>query len=205
MKKLNLGCGAQVVQGWINVDYAPGAKFAKIPFFRVINRRIKILNLNWDNSIYLHNLMKNFPWKENSIDIIYSSHTLEHFTKEDGLKFLKECYRVLKKDGVIRILVPDLECIINEYNKGIIRSDDFIHSLLVLYDKNSNRIKNKLAPFFQYPHKCMYDAKTLIIILNDLGFSTTSKIGFDSAIPEIEKIELHERTVGAVIVEGFKN
>jgi len=30
--KLNLGCGNQVVEGWVNVDYALGARFAKIPF-----------------------------------------------------------------------------------------------------------------------------------------------------------------------------
>jgi len=37
MKKLNLGCGSKTPSGWINVDYAPGAKLSKIPLVNKLN------------------------------------------------------------------------------------------------------------------------------------------------------------------------
>jgi len=66
--KLNLGCGSQVVDGWVNVDYALGARFMKIPFFRSLNRKVKIFNLDWNDKIFLHDLTRKFPWADSSID-----------------------------------------------------------------------------------------------------------------------------------------
>ena len=118
--KLNLGCGYQIVDGWINVDYGLGARLSKIPFLKSINKRVRLFNLdNWDTRIFLHDLTKEFPWKKESIDIIYSSHTLEHFSRSEGLGFLNECFRVLKKGGIIRIVVPDLQDIVNDYNNKL--------------------------------------------------------------------------------------
>jgi len=106
--KLNLGCGSQVVAGWTNVDWAPGARLAKLPLFKAINRKLRFFRADWHKDIVLHDLTRPFPWPEESVDVVYSSHTLEHPSKEEGLKFLKECHRVLRRGGIIRILVPDL-------------------------------------------------------------------------------------------------
>jgi len=42
---------------------------------------------------------------------------LEHFPKAEAAQFIKECYRVLKPGGIIRIAVPDLEQIVNNYTR----------------------------------------------------------------------------------------
>lgn len=107
--KLNLGCGFQVPDEWINVDYAFGARFVKIPFFRRLNRKLKLFDLDWNQRIYLHDLTRKFPWRDGTVDVVYSSHTLEHFTGEQGRLFLTECHRVPKRNGIIRIVVPDLK------------------------------------------------------------------------------------------------
>ena len=127
--KLNLGCGSQVINGWINVDYALGARLAKLPLFRKVNKLIKIFNLDWDNRIFINNLTKPFPWQDCSVDIVYCSHTLEHFSREDGVRFLNECHRVLKKDGIIRIIVPDFRYFVYEYLKGNLKAIFFLKSL----------------------------------------------------------------------------
>jgi len=49
------------------------------------------------------------PFEDSSFDIIYSSHTLEHFGRNEIFKTLKEWYRVLKKDGEFWIIVPDIK------------------------------------------------------------------------------------------------
>jgi predicted SAM-dependent methyltransferase len=202
--KLNLGCGSQVPDGWINVDYSFGARFAKIPAFSYINDKVKLFNLDWDKRIFIHDLTKTFPWPDNSVDIIYSSHTLEHFSKEDGAKFISECHRVLKPSGIIRIIVPDLKYCIHNYLCGLIPADEFLKSLGVLYINDSNKIKNRLGPLFQFPHKCMYDTESLCKLLHSAGFEAHPKPPFESSIIDIQSIELEARTNNAVIVEGHK-
>jgi predicted SAM-dependent methyltransferase len=207
--KVNLGCGSQVLDGWLNVDYALGARLAKIPLFRPLNRKLGLFNSDWDQRIYLHDLSKKFPWDDHTIDIVYSSHLLEHLTKTDGRAFIAECHRVLRKGGILRIVVPDLRYIVGEYIEGRILADDFVAHLSLLYEnkKNENKrndMKSRLAPFFQFPHKCMYDAPRLAEILRETGFDVQRKAPFESAISDIKIIELKERTENAVILEGRK-
>ncbi len=54
--KLNLGCGNQFIDGWINVDYSLGSKLSKAPFFSLINKQVKLLNIDWDERIFIHDL-----------------------------------------------------------------------------------------------------------------------------------------------------
>ncbi len=177
---------------------------AKLPLFRTLNKKIKFFELNWDDGIYIHNLTNKFPWGDNTIDVVYSSHTLEHFSREDGIFFLNECYRVLKYHGIIRIIVPNLTDFVNKYIDGKIRADYFVEELGVLYSNPKNSFKNLLALYTQYPHKCMYDGPTLVKIMNDIGFLTECRKSFNSNIPDIKNIELKQRSINALIVEGIK-
>lgn len=204
MVKINLGCGSQILNGWINVDYSLGAKMVKIPLFNLLNRKLNIFSVEWDDRIFLHDLRKPFPWKDSSADVIYSSHTLEHFAREDGLKFIKECFRILKPEGIVRILVPDLAANISHYLSGKTRADYFLEGMGVLYSQGKKPLKNILAPLIECPHKCYYDASTLTTILNEVGFKAMSMKPLESRIHGIEKIELKDRTENAIMIEGIK-
>jgi len=94
MKYLNLGCGAyySTNKEWVNIDFVSS-----------------------EPNVIAHNLLKGIPFDNDTFDFVYHSHVLEHFTKKDGADFIKECSRVLKKNGIIRIAVPDLERIAREY------------------------------------------------------------------------------------------
>jgi len=82
MKKLNLGTGNDYRQGWVNVDS---------------NKEIKA-------DVY-HNLDSYpYPFKDEEFDYILSSHIIEHL--DNPLKFTEELKRILKKDGLICIIVP---------------------------------------------------------------------------------------------------
>lgn len=89
---VNLGCGNRWHKDWINLDFHSNSEF-----------------------VQKHNLYEPLPFEEHSVDAIYSSHVLEHFPKYFAPKFLKECYRVLKKGGLIRVVIPDLEQITKNY------------------------------------------------------------------------------------------
>ena len=202
--RLNLGCGSQLPEGWINVDYALGARIARVPLFRSVNRKLRLFRMEWDDSIFLHDLTRPFPWADNSVRAVYSSHTLEHMTKEQGRRFLEQCYRVLEPGGVIRIVVPDLSCAVKRYLDGSLPAENFVEHLGVLFIESGSPWKNRLAPFIQYPHKCMYDTPALVRCLAAVGFEAAGRDPFDSAIEDIGAIEMESRTRDAVIVEGIK-
>jgi predicted SAM-dependent methyltransferase len=92
MKLVNLGCGQKYHKDWINIDFVSNSR-----------------------DVIQHNLLDGIPINDNDVDLVYHSHVLEHFSKERGDYFIKECYRILKVNGVIRIAVPDLETIVKEY------------------------------------------------------------------------------------------
>ena len=75
------------------------------------------LDLN-DNCDIKWDLQNGLPFPDSSIDIIYSSHLLEHFIYKEILSLLKECYRVLKVGGIISISVPNAKLFIDAYSKG---------------------------------------------------------------------------------------
>lgn len=202
--KLNLGCGSQVVDGWVNVDYALGARLSKLPVYRSVNRKVGLTKLDWDDRIVIHDLTKHFPWPDSSVDAIYTSHTLEHFSREDGRRFLEECYRVLRRGGILRVVVPDLQLVVAKYIRGEVRADDFVSQLGVLTRNNRGSMKNRLAPLFQFPHKCMYDTPRLLEILDEIGFTTLSRAAFESDIDDIRRLEVEGRAASAAIVEGRK-
>lgn len=92
---VNIACGKQNHSDWINLDISasPGVKY--------------------------HNVKKKLPFKDNSVSIIYHSHILEHLEKPHATKFIKECYRVLEKGGIMRIAVPDFEKMCIQYLKNL--------------------------------------------------------------------------------------
>jgi predicted SAM-dependent methyltransferase len=201
--KLNLGCGNNTPAGWVNIDYAFGARFAKIPFFSLINKRIGLFQTNWDKKIMIHDLRRTFPFADSSVDIIYTSHTLEHFSKNEGVIFLKECHRILKGGGIIRIVTPDLEAIAYKYIMGKTSADVFLDELYVVCDTSGmGFFKKLLANYIAFNHKCMYDTKTLIRRLNEIGFQAENRAPLESVIPDIKQIERESRTINAVIVEA---
>jgi len=99
MRLLNLGCGLRYHPDWTNVD------------------------LNSSNScVKVHDLRRGIPYQDCTFDVVYHSHLIEHFSKQEAHGFLKECFRVLKYCGIIRVVVPDLERIAQIYLHALEKS-----------------------------------------------------------------------------------
>lgn len=92
LRKVNLGCGARFEKDWINIDF-----------------------YSCPPDVFMYNLTKPLPFKSGFLDVVYSSNCLEHFSKSDAECFLKECIRILKPEGILRLAVPDLEMICRSY------------------------------------------------------------------------------------------
>jgi hypothetical protein len=119
MRYLNLGCGSRYHPEWTNVDRRPSGP-----------------------GVIVYDIRKGIPFPDNSFDAVYHSHFLEHLSRKEAALFLKECFRVLKADGIIRVAVPDLEVIARYYltalekarnDKGWRHNYDWL--MLELYDQ----------------------------------------------------------------------
>ncbi len=119
MKYLNLGCGNRFNKDWINID-------------------VKAC----DPSVISYNLTRGIPLEDDSCDVVYHSHIIEHFRRDSAVNFMKECYRVLKPGGILRVATPDLERICRIYLEKLesIQSNqnnkyDYEWMMLELYDQ----------------------------------------------------------------------
>src|SRR5260221_267479 len=85
--KLNLGCGQNHLEGYVNIDKAPRAK-----------------------PDVLHDL-EEFPWpfEDSSIEEVVLNHVLEHLGADPDvfIAVFIELYRICKKGALVRIAVPD--------------------------------------------------------------------------------------------------
>ncbi|MDB9308496.1 methyltransferase domain-containing protein [Aphanizomenon sp. CS-733/32] len=120
MKLLNLGCGNRYHPEWTNINFT-----------------------STGDGVIAHNLTQGIPFPDNYFDVVYHSHVLEHFPKAQAEDFIKDCYRVLRPQGILRVVVPDLEEIARTYlaafdkvNNGFREWDDnYQWILLEMYDQ----------------------------------------------------------------------
>lgn len=115
MKMLNIGCGATYHHDWTNVD------------------------MGMDSNVTNHDVTQGLPFPDNTFDVVYHSHLLEHIPYENALSFMQECFRVLKPGGITRILVPDLEMTAKLYLEKLSTAseseNDYNWMMLELYDQ----------------------------------------------------------------------
>lgn len=62
--------------------------------------------------------LRALPFKDEFADVVYSSHTLEHFSREEISSVLDEWLRVLKVKGELRLQLPNLEFAAKEILNG---------------------------------------------------------------------------------------
>jgi SAM-dependent methyltransferase len=54
-------------------------------------------------------ISRGLPFPAAHFDVVYHSHVIEHLRRPDAEPFIRECGRVLKPGGVLRVATPDLE------------------------------------------------------------------------------------------------
>lgn len=126
-------------------------------------------------------LLKGIPFPDSSVDMIYSSHLLEHFYYKDLLFLLGECHRVLKKGGCFSACVPDATIYIKEYlNPGKLKPKQIYEP--AFYINSSIDYINYIA-YMNGNHKYMFDENNMITILNNIGFNNSEIREFN---PELD-------------------
>jgi predicted SAM-dependent methyltransferase len=217
LRRLNLGCGSVRPSGWINIDSSWNANLQRIPFIGQIVK--KVFNTVAYDSSNLEYMNLNKPWRfaDNSVDIVYASHLFEHLTLSSADLFLREAFRTLKCDGVIRIVVPDLYKIakryINEYESGHEDTTKFFMWAINMHREGqygaSIPLMKKIALEIQgYPHqhKFMYDERSLCKKMAQYGFIDLISLEYGASrfIPEIADVEGKDESYLSIYIEGRK-
>ena len=159
---LQLGCGFNLLDGWLNTDLRPtyGAAFLDVT--------------------------QPFILQNNSVNYIFMEHLLEAFTIKQVKSILKECFRILKPNGVLRITIFSHENIVRLFRQRVHSKveKDYIRWNLTHYgneeiDENGQALSFFSVVLSNFMHKLnqgnLYDFYTLSTILKEIGYTKIHK------------------------------
>ena len=184
IKALHLGCGPNIIQGWLNTD------------------------LRSNGPVMFLDASKPFPIEENTLDFIFSEHMFEHLTYESGKTMLRECYRTLKPGGILRLTMPTLDFLIKLYNDP----NNELHQQYARWslqqfapqmyadfaskheDLPMALIVNNFMRF--WGHQMIYDFTLLNAMLTDIGFYDVKRCeAGQSDYPFLHGLEHHGNVI----------
>ena len=184
--KVNLGCGgAWSVEGWVGIDNSNTA----FTWQKGIPQSYVDLDVN-----------KGLPFADNSVDVVFSSHALEHFTYNEAIALLFEIYRVLKIGGALCLVVPDLDVYIDKLRQ---RDSVFLTTPEIIGGQpKKNLTDNFLMNFYSDPsfnntcHKYAYNMENLSASLAMVGFEAIERVEFHqfSYWPELREQKFISKT-----------
>lgn len=185
--KLNIGSFTTMFHhGWRNIDQLDLSAWARYHGYSFIQFDVRN-GLFYDSGV---------------VDLIFTSHMLEHFTYDEGARLLRECYRVLKPGGRMRVLVPDAGVLLSVYHAdGMKRFDEMSPTA-----KSRETAAGKLYELLCAEHRSIYDNATLSKAMRTAGFRVEGHVGFrvsGSPIMQSETMDLYPDL--SLIVEGVRD
>jgi predicted SAM-dependent methyltransferase len=166
VRKLQIGSGSNYLDGWLNTDIRPTGRI-----------------------VYL-DATKPFPFPNDSFDFVFAEHLIEHLTFPDGLKMLKECFRVLKPSGTIRVATPNLQFLVELYRNDRSSLQEFYirygsENYLPGHPMKSYPISSVALVinnvFRNWGHQIIYDLETISCSLTSAGFVNIEKKEMNSS------------------------
>jgi SAM-dependent methyltransferase len=186
IRKLHLGASHSFLPGWLNTDVYPVRK----------------------DVIYL-DATRPFPLPDATFDYVFSEHMIEHVPHEGALAMLKECYRVLRPGGRIRVATPDLGVILGlRTEKKTELQRKYIQWIVGQCLPGVGSCQDVFVinnAFRAWGHAFLYDRPTLSAILSGQGFVKLTF--YQPGISEdanLSGLESHGKQIGAEEINQFE-
>jgi predicted SAM-dependent methyltransferase len=174
-KYINLGCGSIIKEKFLNID-----------FFKIGKKEKNFLGLD---------LRRKLPFKDEIFEGCFSEHAIEHLHFFECMNLIKEIYRTLKYNSVLRLIVPDLRKYIDNYN-GINVNPNFD-----IFKIKSEGIWSIAQ---NYEHKSVWDFELITDLLNKVGFRDISLSQFNESRNKDLIIDRQDREWNSLYVEAIK-
>ncbi len=209
--RINVGCGQTPTTGWRNFDNSLSLRLSSLSRLGSWAFRLGILDEHQyefmrfaqTNNIEYGDATKGLPIQDGAVDVLYSSHMLEHLDRDEASRFLKEARRLLVPGGVIRLVVPDIKKLADQYiSTG--DADFFIKSTILWTNSPKSLLERAHLLIVGFRnHKWMYDGKSLSKLLGDHGFIQMRVVqSGETMIEKPAPLDLHERESESVYVEA---
>ncbi len=199
------GCGLSAPKEWTNFDVSPTLRMQKIPVIGALSPT------KWPKNVKYGDIIKGLPVADNTCDGLYCSHTLEHLSLNDFRIALKNSYKVLKKGGIFRCIVPDIESMARSYISSLdnghkTASVNFINNTLMGVEQRKRGLKGLISSYYGNSHHLwMWDHQSLGEELKKAGFIDVRHAKFnDSSDAMFKLVEDPSRFEGAVAIECRK-
>lgn len=175
---LHLGCGGNLIAGWLNADLHPS--------------RRQVIPVD---------CTRRLPFADGTFVRVYSEHMIEHIPFAAARAMLAECRRVMKPGGAIRIATPDLAQVCRMHD----RSRDPLVAEYLEWSRpryavdgpgtDAAHVINSL--FYHHGHRFLYDAGTLSAVLEDAGFADCAvRTPGESTLRGMGGLEHHGQVMG---------
>jgi len=156
--KLEFGSGSRKgTQGWTTVDIVRGA------------------DIEW-------NLLNPIPLSKDTVDVIYSSHLLEHLSYKEMVSVLNDWLRILKPNGKLMVCVPDASHYLKAYSNSESIQDFIPNFYKPAFNYHSPIDYLNYIAYMDGAHKHLFDQQNLHLILKSVGFVNIKERPFDPSL-----------------------
>ncbi len=160
--------------------------------------------LNHDRDI---DLRKPLPWPDGSAELIFCEHTIEHIAMPEGMRFVEECYRVLKPGGTLRLSFPDVERVWALSKNEVEQRAAAIRQLGLEAKTREDCVRLVLTG---WDHQSAWTERLALVVLQAAGFAARPVSYGKSAIAGLDGVDSHHLVSGDAarletsVVEGIK-
>jgi len=156
-----------------------------------------------------------FPFSDSTFEYIYAEHMIEHIAYPRAAAMLRECHRVMRRGGVIRVVTPNLAAVVGLYTSKLGPDQERYLSWLcqtfVPQDCPHNSTSAINVMFRSWGHQFIYDEETLRGSMDAAGFRCVERYMLgESRYPELRNIENQQRypegllNFESIALEGMK-
>lgn len=195
-RKLHLGSFDEVHEGWLNTDVTPHLWLARVPGAARVLRATGVLSdERWAKhrsgafrAVHYLDAARRWPWPDDSLEAVFTSHVLEHLTPGEAEALLREARRTLRPGGIVRVAVPDLDAEVAGYDPA--NPDAFLEGLLQSRERTTSR----------HRHWWHYNEASLRALLVRAGFRDVTRCGYrEGRCPDVERID---NRPGSLVMEA---
>ena len=205
---VNYGCGFNAPPDWVNFDVSPTLRLERLPLLgRYISNKER-----FPENVRYGDIVKGLPVADGSANGVFASHVLEHLRRDEFCTALKNTFRMMSSGGIFRVIVPDLQSLIQTYIDRVSAgkqdaNDLFLRSSHLGCEHAPQTLIGHLRHTFGRTdqHYWMWDWPSIRTRLQETGFVGVRKCTYrDCSDPAFASVEAEERFAWSVAAEAIK-